>query len=143
MKRTLAVAVLSFGLLAATAPGAHAFGCCGCGPGYFNFGINISGAWGHGAPPGSGGCCQSSPAMYNAAPYAAGWGFGPSPYDMAGYGAPYGYPAPYGHAGAPGYGAAPSYAGAPAYGAPNAAAGYGAQPAYSPTGYGAPAGYGY
>jgi hypothetical protein len=150
MKRILAATVLALGLLAATAPSARAIGCCGgCGPGYFNIGLNLSAQWGPGAP---GGCCGGSPdhpAMFNAMQYT-GYGYMP-PFPIAGYGAPYGahgYGAPHGYAGAPAYGApaygAPGgYAGAPAYGAPGATAGYGAAPAYAPASYGTPTGYGY
>jgi hypothetical protein len=60
MKRILGLSVL--GLVLWTAP-VRASGCCGYGPGWFNFGANAYGQWGPGAPPGKGGGPAPTPSM--------------------------------------------------------------------------------
>ena len=51
MKRLLGLAVLGLALCAVPVR-ANGFG----GPGYFDFGANVYGQWGHGAPPWAGSC---------------------------------------------------------------------------------------
>ncbi len=144
MKHILTATVLALGLIAVTADSVRA---AGWGPGYFNFGINISGQWGPGAPGGCapGGYCP--PTMYGAWPYAPAYGLASngygSPYELAGYGSPYGY----GQSSAYGYGygyGAQQGQGFAGHGASGAVAGQSAAPATNSTSYYyAPQGYGY
>jgi hypothetical protein len=134
MKRILTAALLALGVMAVSGEGARANGF---GPGYFNFGINIRGEWGRTPGCNSYGYCP--PAMYSAYPYGAP-AHGGYPYELAGYGAPYG------HGVAPDYGHAA--AGQPGQSDPRALAGYGYGTQGAPAGYGygaqgASAGYGY